>query len=150
MTALNYIIEDLRIRAEKAEAESESRRQMLTEKATELRAEWIRAEKAEAEAENLRAELGQRVAEAENRLDSERARADRYLAAITEYVQATAAEEQAEEVYTSFGSRMMDKSLPPVTKADVGAAFTAVANARNRAYAATTAIRAIAEEVKHD
>lgn len=54
MTALNYIIEDLRLRAEKAEAE----------------------------AENLRAELGQRVAEAENRLDSERARADNYLGAF--------------------------------------------------------------------
>ena len=47
------LIEDLRIRAEKAEAESESRRQMLTEKAAALREEWIRAEKAEAALQSL-------------------------------------------------------------------------------------------------
>lgn len=86
--------------------------------------------------------------EMERKLAAEKWRADRYLAAIVEYVEATAAEEKAEEVYTSFGSRMMDRSLPPVTEAEVDAAFVAVANARNRAYAATGAIRAIVEEGK--
>lgn len=80
--------------------------------------------------------------------DAERALASRYLAAIVEHVEAEDAWEQAEESYTSFGSRMMDRSLTPVGEAEVTAAFTSVAAACDRAYAATAVMRAIVEEAR--
>lgn len=143
MTALNYIIEDLRIRAEKAEAALQS----LTSGGSEFHGD---PDRCVGFVRERRDEAHRLALDLRSQRDSERARADRYLAAITEYVQATAAEEQAEEAYALFGRRMLDRTLPPVTEADVDAAFIAVANARNRAYAATGAIRAIAGEVKHD
>ena len=154
----------LQARAEKAEAERDDVMRHAEKMMLRTEAAEARAEKAEAQLpEGMKhctiifreCALGHGWLTATNwapfecptcAIQAERARADRYLAAIVEYVEATAAEEQAEEAYTSFGSRMMDRSLPPVTEEDVKAAFTTVANARNRAYAATTAIRAIVEE----